>query len=99
MVRRLRAMTIRNPDCPLSALAAADALAALAACAGEDDRIRLYDTAPSGPDLDQADLEAMRHMGPTIGETGVNFATYSEHATRIDLLLFEDPESELPTRQ
>ena len=41
----------------------------------------------------------MDHMGPTITERGVNFALYSENATRIELLLFDDPESDLPTQQ
>jgi isoamylase len=36
-------------------------------------------------------------MGPTLIDGGVNFAVYSERAERVELLLFEDPESELPT--
>ncbi len=76
------------------------AVTAAIGCASEEgDRIRLYHTEPIAPDLTQADVEAMRHMGPTILSRGVNFTTYAEHATRIDLLLFEDPEAELPTRQ
>ena len=41
----------------------------------------------------------MQHMGPTIIDRGVNFVVYSENATRMELLLFDDPESELPAQQ
>ena len=63
------------------------------------DRIRLYHDAPLGPGLEQTAVEQFEHMGPTILEKGVNFALFSANATRVDLLLFDDPESEQPTQQ
>jgi glycogen operon protein len=73
----------------------------LVACSppDDDDRIRLYDTARLGPGLDEAEVEALDHLGPTLLDKGVNFGVYSANATRIDLLLFDDPESETPTQQ
>ena len=61
--------------------------------------ISLYDTAPVAPQLTRGDVEAMEHMGPVLTETGVNFATYSENATRIELLLFDDPEAPTPAQR
>ena len=66
-------------------------------CDGE--RIRLYHTEPLAPQLTREDVEAMNHMGAVVTETGVNFAVYSENATRLDVLLFDDPESEVPAQQ
>lgn len=68
------------------------------ACASPD-YTRLYHTEEHAPSLSWAALETMDHMGPTIVDRGVNFCTWSENAERVELLLFEDPESELPTRQ
>ncbi|MEC7983979.1 MAG: alpha-amylase family glycosyl hydrolase, partial [Myxococcota bacterium] len=51
------------------------------------------------PSLSWEDIENLEHMGPTLIDRGVNFAVYSENATRIELLLFDDPESELPAQQ
>ena len=65
----------------------------LTACTLED-YARLYRTADKAPSLDWADIEALQHMGPTIIDGGVNFCTYSEAATAIDLMLFEDPDSD-----
>jgi glycogen operon protein len=70
----------------------------LISCASEE-YPRMYATADKAPSLDWQDIEAMDHMGPIIIDGGVNFAVYSENAERIELLLFEDPESELPTIQ
>jgi len=58
------------------------------------DHPRLYQTADKAPSLSWADLEALEHMGPTLIDGGVNFCTYSESATRIDLMLFTDPDSD-----
>ncbi len=65
----------------------------LSACALPD-HARLYQTADKAPSLSWEDLKALEHMGPTIIDGGVNFCTYSEAATAIDLMLFEDPESD-----
>lgn len=67
-------------------------------CASED-YVRLYHTEEIAPSLTWAQIESMDFMGPTLIDGGVNFAVYSESAERIELMLFEDPESELPTRQ
>ena len=68
------------------------------ACASED-YARLYHTADIAPSLTWESLEALEHMGPTIIDDGVNFSVYSARATRMELLLFDDPESDLPTQQ
>ena len=71
-----------------------------AACGDEgDDRVRLYHTEPVAPGLDQADVEGLNVLGSTIVPTGVNFSVYSENAHRMDLLLFDDPEADRPTRR
>jgi len=58
---------------------------------GDEGRVRLYHTEPLGPGLEQADVEALEHLGPIILETGVNFGVFSANATRVDVLLFDDP--------
>jgi len=73
--------------------------ASLAACDDGGTRIRLYDTQPIAPELRAEDVENLTHLGPTMLETGTNFGVYSERATRVDLLVFEDPEAELPTKR
>ncbi len=67
-------------------------------CASEN-YARLYHTEPKAPSFEWDNLVNMEHMGPTIQDRGVNFCLYSEHATRIEVLLFEDPESNQPTQQ
>ncbi|MBK9645137.1 MAG: hypothetical protein IPO67_08305 [Deltaproteobacteria bacterium] len=67
-------------------------------CASED-YVRLYHTEEHAPSLTWAQVESMDFMGPTLIDGGVNFTVYSENAERIELMLFEDPESALPTRQ
>lgn len=74
-------------------------LLAVTGCSEEDNRIRLYHADALAPQMTAADVEALNTLGPTILEKGVNFSVYSENATRIDVLLFDDPESERPTRQ
>ena len=68
------------------------------ACATEDyDQVyALSDTAPS---LFVEAIADMQHMGPTLIDGGLNVAVYSENAERIELLLFDDPEADLPTRR
>ncbi len=60
---------------------------------------RLYHTEVIAPSLNWDSIESLDHMGPKIIDNGVNFSVYSENATRIDLLLFDDPEADLPTQQ
>ena len=77
------------------------ALILLAACSPtpEPDRVRLYHTQPVAPGIDVAEVEALEVLGPTLRDRGVNFGVYSMNATRMELLLFDDPESEQPTRK
>ena len=70
----------------------------LIGCAQED-YPSMYALSDKAPSLSWSDIEALEHMGPTIIDGGVNFSVYSENAERIELLLFEDPESDLPTIQ
>ena len=70
----------------------------LIGCAQED-YPRMYAMSDKAPSLSWSDIEALEHMGPTIIDGGVNFSVYSENAERIELLLFEDPETDLPTIQ
>jgi glycogen operon protein len=73
-------------------------LIGLLSCASEN-YPRIYHTESKAPSLSWEGIEALDHMGPTIVDRGVNFAVYSEAAERIEVLLFDDPESELPTQQ
>ena len=72
---------------------------AFVACGEGDGTARLYHTEPIAPSLTQQGVEALDHLGPTLTDLGVNFSVYSEHATRIDLLLFDDPEASQPSQQ
>jgi len=78
-------------------LAVLVAVASLAGC--PSDGIRLYHTEPIAPQLTREAVENLEHMGSVVTDTGVNFAIYSENATRIDVLLFDDPEVETPAQQ
>ncbi len=73
-------------------------VAIVAGCAAED-YTRLYETSAVAPGWTWDDIRTMDHMGPEIVDSGVNFVLYSERAERVELLLFDDPESELPTWQ
>ena len=48
---------------------------------------------PKAPSLDAAAIEHLEHLGPTLVDKGVNFGVYCERAERIEVLLFDDPES------
>jgi len=88
---------------PVKSLAAAVFLVLLAfspaSCGADGERARLYRATALAPSLPENELIALEHLGPIVIDRGVNFAVYSEHATRIEVLLFDDPESERPTRQ
>lgn len=68
------------------------------ACAREDGA-RLYRTLPLAPSLTEAQVRALDTLGPTQVDLGVNFSLYSATAERVEVLLFDDPESNQPTRQ
>jgi isoamylase len=70
----------------------------LIGCAS-DDYTRLYHTEDKAPSLSWEDITELEHLGPTLVDRGVNFGVYSAHATRIEVLLFDDPESARPTAQ
>ncbi len=74
------------------------ALLFLVACPNGD-YARLYHTDPKAPSLAQPDIENLATLGPTLIDKGVNFSVYSERAERVELLLFDDPESNQPTKQ
>ncbi len=67
-------------------------------CASKD-YTRLYQDQPKAPSLDDKQIEALAHLGAKLVDRGANFGVYSEHATRVELLLFDDPESPNATRQ
>ena len=67
-------------------------------CASED-YTRLYYTQPVAPSLSLDDLTTFDYMGPVLVDDGVNFCVYSENAERIELALFDDPESTQPSQQ
>ena len=72
---------------------------ALTACDGNEDRVRLYHAEPLAPGLSGEDVADLEVLGSRIVEGGVNFSVYSAHATRLDLLLFEDPDANQPARR
>ncbi len=75
-------------------------LALCTSCSGDDGaRVRLFHDEPSAPSVTSTEIEALDRLGSTIVDQGVNFGVYSSTATRIDLLLFDDPEDTQPTRR
>ncbi len=71
---------------------------AVHACASED-YDQVYAVSDTAPSLSAESIADMDHMGPTLIDGGLNVAVYSENAERIELLLFDDPEADLPTRR
>jgi isoamylase len=60
----------------------------------------LYATLPMAPSYTAADVAALNHLGATVVDNGVNFSTYSENATKIQVLLFDNPTTDiLPEQQ
>lgn len=64
-----------------------------------DEYTRLYFTRDKAESLDWDAIGNLDHLGPTLVDDGVNFGVYAEHAERIEVLLFDDPESDRPTQQ
>jgi glycogen operon protein len=62
------------------------------------DTAKLYRTSSRAPSIAADDITNLNALGPTVVDKGVNFGVYSEHAERIEILLFDDPESTEPTR-
>ena len=65
---------------------------------GPTDTAKLYRTSGHAPSIAAEDITALKALGPTVIDKGVNFGVYSEHAERIEILFFDDPESTEPTR-
>ncbi len=63
----------------------------------DNDAVERFDTADLGPGITAAQVQSMDLLGPRLMKDGVNFSVYSKHATRIELLLFDDPENSMPT--
>ncbi len=78
-------------------------IAVLLTACPKDDYVQLYRTHDKAPNLTASQIENLEVMGPTLidheGVRGVNFAVYSENATRMEVLFFDDPESNRPIRQ
>ncbi len=70
----------------------------LAAC-GEKDYVQLYRTEARAPSMTEEAIRDMQHMGPILVDQGANFSVFSGNATAVELLLFDDPESDRPTRR
>lgn len=81
------------------ALALVAAATPTACTDGDGNTARLYHTEAFAPSLTEEAIEALDTLGPTVTDLGVNFSVYSERATRIDLLLFDDPEASQPSQQ
>jgi len=75
------------------------AVITLASACTRKDYTRLYHTEPHAPSMTDGDVLSHTHMGPTLVDRGVNFGVYSAHATRMEVLLFDDPESDHPTKR
>jgi isoamylase len=87
----------RRAPTPIIVLAAGLGLI-LAGCPSED-YTGLYGTSPMAPSFTEAEVRGLDRLGAHIVDDGVNFSVFSGNADRLDLLLFEDPESSTPIRQ
>ena len=59
----------------------------------------LYKTSPKPEAWTDAEIANLDHAGPTIVEKGVNFGVFSARAERVEVLLFDDPESPRPAKR
>ena len=73
-------------------------LLCMTSCAAEQ-YTSVYAVSEKAPSLNAVDIEELEHMGPTLIDGGINFSVYSENAERLEVLIFEDPESERPTQR
>jgi len=83
--------------CGLAALGAL--IVATSGCTDESDRVRLFRALPLAPSYTEAMVADLQVLGPTVVDAGTNFSVYSANATRLEVLLFDDPDSPRPTRQ
>ena len=54
------------------------------------------ETLPLAPSYTEAMVSGMQVLGPKVVDGGVSFTLYSEHATRIELVLFDNPDVATP---
>ncbi|MBI5479847.1 MAG: glycosyl hydrolase [Deltaproteobacteria bacterium] len=87
------------PRPPWTIVSVALSCALLAGACQEPDTAHLYRTAPLAPSLDEARVRSLDTLGSMLVDRGANFSVYSNRATRVELLLFDDPEGALPTRR
>ena len=73
-------------------------LGSLSTCA-QSHYTQLYATKPFAPSFNQADVANLKYLGATVIDNGINFGVYSEHATKLQVLLFDDPNSPQPSQQ
>ncbi len=73
------------------------ALMLVAGCAGSD-YTKMYSTSAVAPSFTEADVAALNHLGSKLTDRGTSFNLYSANATRVELLLFDDPESSDPVQ-
>ena len=66
---------------------------------GNEPTPSLYETADLAPSMSVDDVADLEHLGPTLVDLGTNFGVYSANAERVELLLFDDPDDELPSQQ
>ena len=62
------------------------------------DTAHLYAVQDKANAYSASDIQALKYLGPTFVDQGVNFGVYSARATHIDLLFFDDLVSEKPAR-
>ncbi|RME88043.1 MAG: glycosyl hydrolase, partial [Candidatus Hydrogenedentota bacterium] len=63
-----------------------------------EDYIKLYNAKPYAPGMSVDDIKNLLYLGAKPTGNGVNFNIYSERAERVELLIFDDPDSEHPAR-
>lgn len=70
----------------------------LVGCIGPNpDYIRKYHAQPYAPSYSTEDIANLEYLGSKVVDYGVSFNIYSENATRAELLLFQDPNSDRPS--
>jgi len=67
-------------------------------CAPSEDYIHLFQAKSHAPSLQVEDIKNLKHMGSKLVDNGINFNVYSAKATRIEVLLFNDPNSNYPSQ-
>jgi isoamylase len=84
-------------SCPLVRLSVL-ALLAFPSCA-QDDYAQLYRTLDKAPSYEASEIETLDRLGATLVDEGANFGVFSSHASRVELMLFDDPDDSKPTRR